>query len=111
VHVIPVDYCFETQQHMKVSVYDCDQKAESVDKLDIAKQQHLGCIEFDLTEVARGQHMQIKRPLVGPKRAAGFCTVSAEERVNFKRVLEVDIRGIKLVKRDGCVTLCCEVSQ
>jgi hypothetical protein len=110
VHAFPVSYCFETQQRMKVSVYDCDQAASAVHNLDLTKQDHLGSIEFDLVEVARGADMQIKRPLVGLK-ASGTCIVSAEERVAFKRVLTVDIRGFKLAKRDGYVLLPYEKSR
>ena len=100
-HAILVSFNFERQQRMKVAVYDADQSAPDVNRLDLAKQDALGKIEFDLAEVARSPDRQLRRPLVG-SHATGFCTVRGEERVEFKQMLTLDVSGHKLAKRDGC---------
>lgn len=102
VQTVPVAFNFERQQHLRVSVYDADEKASDVAKLDLQKQDHLGAVEIDLAEVVRGAGgAGVKRPLVGA-RAQGYLTIRAEERINFKRVLTVDIKGCRLARRDGC---------
>jgi hypothetical protein len=101
VQAILVHYNFERQQRIKVAVYDADEAATDVHSLQLSKQDYLGCIEFDLAEVARGKDSQMRMQLMGTK-AQGWCTVRGEERVTFKRVLTVDMLGHKLARRDGC---------
>lgn len=102
VQSVPVAYNFERQQHLRVSVYDADEKASNVASLDLHGQDHLGAVEMDLAEVVRGAGgAGVKCALVGAK-AQGYLTVRAEERLNFKRLLTVDIKGYRLAKRDGC---------
>ena len=98
-----VHYNFERQQRMKVAVYDADDTASDAHRLGLSKQDYLGASEFDMAEIASGHDMHLKRALVG-KGARGYCTVTAEERITFKRVLTVDISGHKLAKRDGCAS-------
>jgi hypothetical protein len=101
VQAVLVSYNFEKQQRYKVGVYDADEKATDVYQLQLAAQDHVGNIEFDLAEVVRNADKRIRRPLLGPK-ASGTCMVHGEERITFRQLLIVDVLGYKLAKRDGC---------
>lgn len=104
VATVPASYRFEKQQRFKVTVYDADERGADVQRLQLAQQDHLGSTEFDLADVVRSKDGCMRQQLVG-QGARGMCTVHAEERAEFRKILVVDATGYKLLRSGGCACM------
>lgn len=97
-----VSYNFELRQPMRLAVYDMDQQVSSAEGVDLRKQDALGSVDFELSELVRASSIGMTKLL--PKDR-GQVKLLAEEVVTFKKDIRFTVKGHKLANTDGCALL------
>jgi len=94
---IQIDYNFEEYQKLKFEIYDFDSTSNTLNNHDF-----LGSIETTLGSIVGEYNGKVTKNLLNrqQKNLNSTITIHAEELNNNKEIVHLDIKGIKLDKKD-----------